>query len=109
MRRLLAAAAVSSLAVAPAIAATTSSTASGAAAYGAYGGGYAGMEDRMFLTDIWRHTGAAQMASFLGPSDSDIAMDQSQLLLAPYTPEEAQKQIDSVATRYGAEGKAMLS
>jgi len=75
----------------------------------AYGAGYAGIEDRMFLTDILRHTGAAQMASFLGPSDSDIAMDQSQLLLAPYTPEEAQKQIDSVATRYGAEGQAMLS
>ena len=75
----------------------------------AYGAGYAGIEDRMFLTDILRHTGEAQMASFLGPSDADIAMDQSQLLLAPYTPDEAQKQIDSVATRYGAEGKAMLS
>ncbi|HET7530873.1 MAG TPA: penicillin acylase family protein [Mycobacteriales bacterium] len=75
----------------------------------AYGAGYAGIEDRMFLTDILRHTGAAQMASFLGPSDSDIAMDQAQLLLAPYTPEEAEKQIDSVATRYGDEGKAMLS
>src|SRR4051812_3656722 len=75
----------------------------------AYGAGYAGIEDRMFLTDILRHVGAAQMASFLGPSDADIAMDQSQLLLAPYTPEEAEKQIDSVATRYGDEGKAMLS
>src|SRR5436305_3902372 len=75
----------------------------------AYGAGYAGIEDRMFLTDILRHTGAAQMASFLGPSDADIAMDQSQLLLAPYTPDEAQNQIDSVATRNGAEGKAMLS
>src|SRR3954468_6782317 len=31
-----------------------------------YGAGYAGIEDRMFLTDILRHTGAAQMASFLG-------------------------------------------
>src|SRR4051794_20825967 len=75
----------------------------------AFGAGYAGIEDRMFLTDVLRHTGAAQMASFLGPSDADIAMDQSQLLLAPYTQEEAEKQIDSVATRYGAEGKAMLS
>src|SRR4051812_2597486 len=75
----------------------------------AYGAGYAGIEDRMFLTDILRHTGAAQMASFLGPSDADIAMDQSQLLLAPYTPDEAEKQIDSVATRYGDEGKAMLT
>src|SRR3954453_1583475 len=73
-----------------------------------YGAGYAGIEDRMFLTDILRHTGAAQMASFLGPSDSDIAMDQQQLQLAPYTPAEAEAQIDSVATRYGAEGQALL-
>jgi acyl-homoserine lactone acylase PvdQ len=75
----------------------------------AYGAGYAGIEDRMFLTDILRHTGEAQMASFLGPSASDIAMDQAQLQLAPYTPDEAQKQIDSVVARYGAEGKALLS
>ena len=75
----------------------------------AYGAGYAGIEDRMFLTDILRHTGAAQMASFLGPSDADIAMDQSQLRLAPYTPAEAEAQIDSVAQRYGAEGTALLA
>ena len=75
----------------------------------AYGAGYAGIEDRMFLTDILRHTGEAQMASFLGPSASDIAMDQAQLQLAPYTPDEAQKQIDSVVSRYGAEGKALLA
>jgi acyl-homoserine lactone acylase PvdQ len=74
----------------------------------AYGAGYAGIEDRMFLTDILRHTGAAQMASFLGPTAGDIAMDQSQLRLAPYTPAEAEAQINSVATRYGAEGKALL-
>ena len=75
----------------------------------AYGAGYAGIEDRMFLTDILRHTGEAQMASFLGPSAGDIAMDQAQLQLAPYTPDEAQKQIDSVVQRYGAEGKALLA
>ena len=75
----------------------------------AFGAGYAGIEDRMFLTDILRHVGAAQMSSFLGPTPGDIAMDQSQLLVAPYTPEEAQAQVDTVAQRYGAEGQAMLS
>src|SRR3954469_15162724 len=75
----------------------------------AYGAGYAGIEDRMFLTDILRHTGAAQMASFLGPSDADIAMDQSQLQLAPYTPKEAEAQITKAVRRYGAEGRALLA
>ncbi|HEU5034643.1 MAG TPA: penicillin acylase family protein [Mycobacteriales bacterium] len=75
----------------------------------AYGAGYAGIEDRMFLTDVLRHTGAAQMASFLGPTDSDIAMDQAQLQLAPYTPAEAEAQINSVVRRYGAEGRALLA
>ena len=75
----------------------------------AYGAGYAGIQDRMFLTDILRHVGAAQMSSFLGPTPGDIAMDQAQLQIAPYTPEEAQAQIDMVAQRYGAEGQAMLS
>src|SRR3954470_4076851 len=75
----------------------------------AFGAGYAGIEDRMFLTDVLRHVGAAQMSSFLGPTDGDIAMDQSQLLVAPYTPEEAEAQVDTVAQRYGAEGQAMLA
>src|ERR1043165_7607222 len=35
----------------------------------AYGAGYAGIEDRMFLTDVLRHVGAGQMASFLAPTD----------------------------------------
>jgi len=75
----------------------------------AFGAGYAGIEDRMFLIDLLRHVGAAQMASFLGPSDADIAMDQSQLLTAPYTEAEANAQLDNLATEYGAEGQAALS
>ncbi|MFL6239630.1 MAG: penicillin acylase family protein [Actinomycetes bacterium] len=73
-----------------------------------YGAGYAGIEDRMFLTDILRHTGKAQMSSFLGPTPGDIAMDQSQLRIAPYTEAEAQAQIAKVAQRYPSEGPALL-
>jgi hypothetical protein len=73
-----------------------------------FGAGYAGIEDRMFLTDILRHTGEAQMASFVGPSASDIAMDQEQLRIAPYTPAEAEAQISKVADRYPSEGPALL-
>jgi acyl-homoserine lactone acylase PvdQ len=74
----------------------------------AYGAGYAGIEDRMFLTDVLRHTGEAQMASFLGPSDADIAMDQAQLQLAPYTRAEANAQLTAIEHRYGAEGKTFV-
>jgi len=49
----------------------------------AFGAGYAGTEDRMFLTDVLRHTGAANMAAFLGPTPGNIRMDQAQLRLAP--------------------------
>ncbi len=52
----------------------------------AYGAGVAVMETRMFLTDVLRHTGAATMASFLGPIEGNIAQDAAQLSVAPYTP-----------------------
>ncbi|HVU73881.1 MAG TPA: penicillin acylase family protein [Mycobacteriales bacterium] len=74
----------------------------------AYGAGYAGIEDRMFLTDVLRHTGAANMAAFLGPTAGNIRMDQAQLRLAPYTPAEAEAQIESAASRYGPEGQALI-
>jgi acyl-homoserine lactone acylase PvdQ len=74
----------------------------------AWGSGYANIEDRMFLTDILRHTGAARMAEFLGPSPANVAMDAAQLRIAAYTPQEAQAQVQQVVKRYGDEGRAML-
>ena len=74
----------------------------------AYGAGYAGIKDRMFLTDILRHTGAAKLAAFVGPSESNILMDQAQLRVAPYKPAEAEAQITNAVARYGAEGQALL-
>ena len=69
-----------------------------------YGAGFAGTQDRMFLQDTLRHVGAARTAEFLGPSPSNIAMDQAQLRSAAYTPEEAAAQIGNLPRRYGAEG-----
>ncbi|MBK5305126.1 MAG: penicillin acylase family protein [Frankiaceae bacterium] len=73
-----------------------------------YGAGYANIQDRMFLTDILRHTGAARMAEFVGPTEANIHMDQEQLRIAPYTVEQAQAQIGRVTQRYGAEGEKLL-
>ena len=65
----------------------------------AYGAGVALMESRMFLTDVLRHTGAANMAQFVGPTDADIAQDAAQLAIAPYRPFELDKQISSLVHR----------
>ncbi len=74
----------------------------------AFGSGYANIEDRMFLTDALRHTGAATSAELLGPSDANVASDAAQLRVAPYRPEEADAQIAAIVTRYGAEGKQLV-
>jgi acyl-homoserine lactone acylase PvdQ len=75
----------------------------------AYGAGYAGIQDRMFLTDILRHTGAAKLAAFVGPSASNILMDQEQLRVAPYTKAEAEAQITSSVGRFGQEGRDLVA
>jgi Penicillin amidase len=49
----------------------------------AFGAGWAGTRDRMFLQDVLRHVGAARAAEFLGPSAANIAMDVEQLRTAP--------------------------
>jgi acyl-homoserine lactone acylase PvdQ len=75
----------------------------------AWGAGYAGTIDRMFLQDVLRHAGAARAAEFLGGTEANIAMDQEQLRTAPYTEQEAAVQIERAAERYGAEGNELLA
>ena len=75
----------------------------------AFGSGYAGTKDRMFLMDLLRHVGAARAAEFLGPDEANVAMDQEQLRAAFYTPEEAAAQIDQAAERFGAEGRRLVA
>jgi hypothetical protein len=74
----------------------------------AFGAGYANIEDRMFLTDVLRHTGAARMSEFLGPSAANQAMDASQLRIAASTHDQAAAQIAAVTRRYPVEGQRLL-
>jgi acyl-homoserine lactone acylase PvdQ len=71
----------------------------------AYGAGYAQGEDRLFLMDVLRHYGQGTLSAFLGPSCADEQMDHDQLLLAPYTKQQAQAQVDALPQRYGAQGQ----
>jgi hypothetical protein len=74
----------------------------------AFGAGYAGTEDRMFLTDLLRHVGAARTSEFLGGSEGNIEMDREQLRAAAYTRQEAEDQLDVALSRYPEEGAALL-
>jgi len=69
-----------------------------------FGAGYANAQDRLFLMDILRHTGKAQLSSFVGGSASNRAMDRSQWAAAPYTDAELQQQYDDAPQFYGAAG-----
>jgi acyl-homoserine lactone acylase PvdQ len=68
-----------------------------------YGAGYAGAQDRLFLMDVLRHTGRAELASFLGGSNAGA--DASQWGFAPYTEADFEKQLAQAPQIYGAAGQ----
>jgi acyl-homoserine lactone acylase PvdQ len=73
-----------------------------------FGTGYAGAEDRLFLMDVLRHTAEGQLASFVGGSASNRAMDETQWGIAPYTQADLQQQIDLAPKIYGAQGTQLV-
>jgi Penicillin amidase len=74
-----------------------------------FGTGYAGAQDRLFLMDILRHTGRAQLSSFIGGSPSNRAMDRAQWQFAPYTEADLQKQINEAGEFYGKAGERLVA
>jgi len=74
----------------------------------AFGAGYAGAEDRLFLMDVLRHTGRAELSSFVGGAPGNRAMDRTQWAIAPYTEDDLQKQIDLAPTVYGDAGRQLV-
>jgi len=68
-----------------------------------FGAGYAGAADRLFLMDVLRHTGRAELASFLGGSNAGT--DASQWAFAPYTEADLEKQIAQMPQIYGQAGQ----
>src|SRR4051794_29417743 len=74
----------------------------------AFGTGYAGAEDRLFLMDVLRHTGRAQLSSFVGGSTSNRAMDHGQWAIAPYTEADLQRQVDQAPVLYGDLGRQVI-
>ncbi|MEA2123309.1 MAG: hypothetical protein QOI80_91, partial [Solirubrobacteraceae bacterium] len=74
-----------------------------------FGAGYAGAQDRLFLMDVLRHTGRAQLSSFVGGSAGNRAMDRTQWSLAPYTESDLQQQIDRAEEFYGDDGRQLTA
>jgi acyl-homoserine lactone acylase PvdQ len=73
-----------------------------------FGAGYAGAEDRLFLMDVLRHAGRAELSSFAGGSAGNREMDRMQWAIAPYTEDDLQSQIDNATTLYGDAGAQMV-
>src|SRR5215208_6432248 len=74
-----------------------------------FGAGYAGAADRLFLMDILRHTGRAELSSFVGGSAGNREMDRTQWSIAPYTEADLQRQIDLAPRVYGSLGSQLVS
>ena len=71
-----------------------------------FGAGYAGAADRLFLMDVLRHTGRADLSSFLGGSNA--GMDAQQWAFAPYTEADLQRQVGQLP-QYGAAGQQAVA
>jgi acyl-homoserine lactone acylase PvdQ len=72
-----------------------------------FGAGYAGAQDRLFLMDVLRHTGRAELASFLGGSNAGA--DASQWGFAPYTEADLEKQLAQAPQQYGQAGQQAVA
>lgn len=68
-----------------------------------FGAGYAGAADRLFLMDVLRHTGRAELASFLGGGNAET--DAGQWGFAPYTEADLEKQLTQTPQLYGKAGQ----
>jgi acyl-homoserine lactone acylase PvdQ len=72
-----------------------------------FGAGYAGAADRLFLMDVLRHTGRAELASFLGGSNAGA--DVAQWGFAPYTEADLEKQLSQAPQLYGQAGQQAVA
>ena len=73
-----------------------------------FGAGYVAAQDRLFFIDVLRHTGRAQLSSFVGGAAGNRAMDRDQWSIAPYNEADLQLQIDMADDVYGELGEELV-
>ena len=69
--------------------------------------GYVAAEDRLFLIDVLRHAGRAELSSFAGGSEGNREMDREQWRIAPYTEQDLEDQIDQFDELYADDGRRL--
>ena len=72
-----------------------------------FGAGYVGAEDRLFLMDVLRHLGRAQVSSFIGGAEGNRELDHEQWQIAPYKEADLQRQYDLGDEVYGEQGERL--
>jgi acyl-homoserine lactone acylase PvdQ len=72
-----------------------------------FGAGYASAQDRLFLMDVLRHTGRAELASFLGGSNAST--DAAQWGSSPYTEADFERQFELMTQLHGAVGQQAVA
>ncbi|MFA5786654.1 MAG: penicillin acylase family protein [Actinomycetota bacterium] len=70
--------------------------------------GYTGAEDRLFMMDVFRHVGRAELAAFLGPAPGNVAFDRDQMAAAPYTEADLTNQVKAIEAR-GPVGREVVA
>ncbi|MEY8043260.1 penicillin acylase family protein [Saccharopolyspora cebuensis] len=73
-----------------------------------FGAGFATAEDKLFLMDVLRRAGRGEVTSFAGGAPMNRELEQQFFAVAPYTEQELQRQIDTVAAQ-GERGAQALA
>lgn len=73
-----------------------------------FGTGFVTGEDRLFVTDVLRHLGRGRLSEFLGASQANLALDRDIALVAGYSEEELQTQLDQLAIKFGENGERSI-
>jgi acyl-homoserine lactone acylase PvdQ len=74
-----------------------------------FGAGYVTAEDRLFMIDVLRHYGRGHLSELLGATPANLEIDRTMYLVAGYSEEELQQQVDQLGTKYGAAGEQIIA
>jgi acyl-homoserine lactone acylase PvdQ len=72
-----------------------------------FGAGYAAAQDRLWLMDLFRHIGRGELSSFAGGAPANRALEQTFWAAAPYTEQDLQNQVNTIAASGPAGAQAM--
>jgi acyl-homoserine lactone acylase PvdQ len=72
-----------------------------------FGAGYAAAQDRLWLMDLFRHVGRGELSSFAGGAPANRALEQTFWAVAPYTEQDLQNQVNTIAAGGPAGAQAM--